>query len=120
MLTQELVLLGRHIEPVERVQLHALANGRDQANDLVLEVRGVVDQIEVGVAEPRTRRPFVHDARQLQVLGARPMVLGRVEVLGAIRGRHHVGDLVVAVLAQLERVPAVPLQHRIPAGAVHV
>lgn len=72
------------------------------------------------MTEPSTRRTFIHHSGQLQVLGARPVVLGRVELGRAIRRGDHVSNLIVSILPQLERVPAVALQHRIPAGSVHV
>lgn len=72
------------------------------------------------MSEPSARCLLVHDPCQVQVLCARPVVLGRVKLLGSVGRCDHMGDLVVPVLAQLKSVPAIPLQHRIPAGTIHI
>lgn len=40
--------------------------------------------------------------------------LCRVEILGAVGGRHHVDDLIVAIITELDGVPAIARHHFVP------
>lgn len=52
---EELALLRVDVEPVARVYADALAHASDESVHLFVEVRGVVYDVEVRVADPRSR-----------------------------------------------------------------
>lgn len=49
---EELAFLGVDVEPVAGVDADLLADAGDEAVHLLVEVGGVVDDVEVGVADP--------------------------------------------------------------------
>lgn len=67
-LHEELALLRVDVESVAGVDADLLAHARDQAVHLLVEVRRVVDHVEVRVADPRRRRVVVQLPRQLHTL----------------------------------------------------
>lgn len=56
---EELSLLGVDVEPVPDVDAYLLAHARDESVHFLVEVRGVVYDVEVGMADPRRRRVVV-------------------------------------------------------------
>lgn len=74
-LDEELALLGVDVEPVAGVDADPVAHAGEQAVHLLVEVGGVVDHVEVRVADPRGRRVVVQLPRELHAFGSARMVL---------------------------------------------
>ena len=108
-LTQKFELFGGNFEPITSLQVQALANGWDQSDDFVFKVRRVVDDIEVGMSDPGGGSFRVQFLSQRDILGPGIMLMGRVELFRALGRRHHVHDLIVAIIADLDRVQIVLL-----------
>lgn len=74
-LDQELALLRVDVEPVAGVDADLLADASYQPVHFLVEVGGVVDDVEVRVADPRGRRVVVQLPSQLHPLGPACVIL---------------------------------------------
>lgn len=72
---EELALLGVDVEPVSGVDADFLADAGDEAVHLLVEIAGVVDHVEVGMADPRRGRVVVQLSRELHAFGTASVVL---------------------------------------------
>lgn len=94
---EELDLATAGAQPVAGVDAQFLAYAFDHPADFRLEILRVVDNVEVRVAHPGSRGLVVELASELDTLGPTRVFLRGVELLGAVRGRNHVDDLVVSI-----------------------
>lgn len=92
---EELDLAAAGAQSVSGVDAQFLAHALDHPTDFGLEILRVVDDVEVRVANPGGGGLVVELARKFDTLGATRVFLRGVELLGAVRGRNHVDDLVV-------------------------
>lgn len=74
-LNEELALLGVDVQPVAGIEADLLADARDEPVHFLVEIRGVVDHVEIGMADPSGGGVVVQLARQLYALGAAYVVL---------------------------------------------
>lgn len=74
-LDEELALLRVDVEAVAGVDADLLADARDEPVHLLVEVCGVVDDVEVRVPDPGRGRVVVQLARQFHALGPACVVL---------------------------------------------
>lgn len=74
-LDEELALLGVDVEAVAGVDADPVAHAREQAVHLLVEVGGVVDHVEVRVADPGGGRVVVQLPRELDAFRSARVVL---------------------------------------------
>lgn len=92
---KELDLAAAGPQPVAGVDAQFLAHALDHPTDFRLEILRIVDNIEVRVADPGGSGLVVELASEFDTLGATRVFLRRVELLGAVRSRDHVDNLIV-------------------------
>lgn len=74
-LDEELALLGVDVESVAGVDADFLADTRDEAVHFLIEVSGIVNDVEVRVANPCGGRVVVQLSRQLHSFRSASMIL---------------------------------------------
>lgn len=80
-LDEELALLRVDVEAVTGVDADPLAHAVDEPVHLQVEVCGIVDHVEVRVADPSGRRVVVQLPRQLDPFGSAGMILLTIQTL---------------------------------------
>lgn len=94
-LHEELDLAAASAQPVAGVDAQFLAHALDHPADFSLKILRVVDNVEVRMTHPGGRGLVIELASELDTLGATRVFLCGVKLLGAVRGRNHVDDLIV-------------------------
>ena len=89
----ELDLFGVGIQTISDVHSDLERHSGDESVDLVLKVRAVVDDVDIGVADPSLCCESVPLPGLVQSLQPRGVVLHTVVLLGPSSRGHHVNNL---------------------------
>lgn len=92
---EELDLAAAGAQSVAGVDAQFLTHALDHPTDLSFEILRIIDNVEIRMADPGGRGFVVELASEFDALGTTCVLLRGVELLGAVRGRNHVDDLVI-------------------------